>query len=187
MTASLNSIITDSAPGMASYVTGNKANNNQEGVFPDDTLARVRQSAHRYLGEYFAAPAGQGARHRDDLRRVRRDAGRQAPTRGSRRRHRHRRPVLDDGAHRPAVLMGGGRKWFLPNVRRRAPAGSRAYRLRVAGRHVGGVGRGPGQDRPAARPDRRLLAGGSTPTHGRDECRFARGAAGCSACSPTRT
>jgi alkaline phosphatase len=39
MTASLNSIITDSAPGMQNYVTGNKSNNNQEGVFPDDTTA----------------------------------------------------------------------------------------------------------------------------------------------------
>ena len=39
MTASLNSIVTDSAPGMANYVNGNKGQNNQEGVFPDDTSA----------------------------------------------------------------------------------------------------------------------------------------------------
>ena len=36
MTGSLNSIVTDSAPGMANYVNGNKAQNNQEGVWPDD-------------------------------------------------------------------------------------------------------------------------------------------------------
>jgi alkaline phosphatase len=37
MTHSLNSIITDSAPGMSSYVSGNKNANGQEGVFPDNT------------------------------------------------------------------------------------------------------------------------------------------------------
>jgi len=36
-TASLNSLVTDSAPGMSAYVLGNKNNNNEEGVFPDDT------------------------------------------------------------------------------------------------------------------------------------------------------
>ncbi len=38
-THSLNSIITDSSPGAACYSTGNKGNNNQHGVFPDDTTA----------------------------------------------------------------------------------------------------------------------------------------------------
>ena len=33
-TASLNSIVTDSAPGMSGYVSGNKNNNNEQGVFP---------------------------------------------------------------------------------------------------------------------------------------------------------
>mgnify|MGYP000982245729 CR=1 FL=1 len=37
-TASLNSLVTDSAPGMSAYVLGNKNNNNEEGVFPDDTI-----------------------------------------------------------------------------------------------------------------------------------------------------
>ncbi len=37
-TASLNSVITDSSPGMTAYVLGNKNNNNEEGVFPDDTV-----------------------------------------------------------------------------------------------------------------------------------------------------
>ena len=32
MTGSLNSVITDSSPGMAAYVTGQKGNNNQQGV-----------------------------------------------------------------------------------------------------------------------------------------------------------
>src|SRR5690606_3563163 len=38
MTASLNSVITDSAPGMTALSTGNKNSNNQMGVFPDNTI-----------------------------------------------------------------------------------------------------------------------------------------------------
>jgi alkaline phosphatase len=43
MTSALNAFITDSAPGMSSYVTGHKAANNMEGVYPDNTWpARAR-------------------------------------------------------------------------------------------------------------------------------------------------
>jgi alkaline phosphatase len=50
MTASLNSVITDSSPGMAAYSSGQKGNNNQQGVFPDNTAdpfdnPRVREHA----------------------------------------------------------------------------------------------------------------------------------------------
>jgi len=38
MTSSLNSLITDSAPGATVYAAGNKTNNGMEGVFPDNTL-----------------------------------------------------------------------------------------------------------------------------------------------------
>ena len=44
-THSLNSICTDSSPGASCYATGNKANNNQHGVFPDDTTTDRRQSS----------------------------------------------------------------------------------------------------------------------------------------------
>ncbi len=37
MTPALNAFVTDSAPGMSSYVTGHKAANNMEGVYPDNT------------------------------------------------------------------------------------------------------------------------------------------------------
>jgi alkaline phosphatase len=37
MTSALNAFVTDSAPGMSSYVTGHKAANNMEGVYPDNT------------------------------------------------------------------------------------------------------------------------------------------------------
>ena len=36
-TSSLNAMVTDSSPGASCYATGNKANNNEEGVFPDNT------------------------------------------------------------------------------------------------------------------------------------------------------
>ena len=49
MTSSLNSIVTDSAPGMARYVNGNKAANNQEGVFPDDTVSAFDNPRFEYL------------------------------------------------------------------------------------------------------------------------------------------
>ena len=43
MTSALNALVTDSAPGMSSYVTGHKAANNMAGVYPDNTWpARAR-------------------------------------------------------------------------------------------------------------------------------------------------
>lgn len=39
MTSSMDSLITDSAPGAHCYSTGNKTNNGMEGVFPDNTAA----------------------------------------------------------------------------------------------------------------------------------------------------
>lgn len=52
MTSALNAVITDSAPGMAAYVTGNKSNNNQQGVFPDNTPDDAFDNPRV---EYFAA------------------------------------------------------------------------------------------------------------------------------------
>ncbi|HET8870731.1 MAG TPA: alkaline phosphatase [Aquabacterium sp.] len=116
MTASLNSIVTDSAPGMSNYVSGNKANNNQEGVFPDDTTAKFDNPRVEYLSEYlhrtkgtttgivttadiFDATPAANAVHTQD-----RGAG---------------SGIIDqylDDRHATglSVLMGGGRKWFLP-------------------------------------------------------------------------
>ncbi|MES2825105.1 MAG: alkaline phosphatase [Pseudomonadota bacterium] len=118
MTASLNSIVTDSAPGMANYVTGNKANNNEEGVWPDDTLAKFDNPRMEYMSEYLARTQGKklgivttadvfdatpaaNAVHTQD-----RGAG---------------TGIVDqfyDDANKTGltVLLGGGRKWFLPNT-----------------------------------------------------------------------
>ena len=115
-TASLNSVVTDSAPGMTAYVSGNKNNNNEEGVFPDDTLDPFDNPRIEYLSEYLhrtqgkalgivttadvfdATPAG-NAIHTSN-----RGAGTGIVDQ-----------FLDDRSlHGLSVLMGGGRKWFLP-------------------------------------------------------------------------
>lgn len=115
MTASLNSIVTDSAPGMSNYVTGNKAQNNQEGVFPDDTTNAFDNPRVEYLSEYlhrlkgtstgivttadvFDATPAANAVHTSD-----RGAGTGIVDQ-----------YLDDrNLTGLSVLMGGGRKWFL--------------------------------------------------------------------------
>lgn len=58
MTFSLNSVITDSSPGMAAYVTGAKGNNNQEGVFPDNTPDPFDNPRVEYLGELLRRRRG---------------------------------------------------------------------------------------------------------------------------------
>lgn len=118
MTASLNSIVTDSAPGMQNYVTGNKSNNNQEGVFPDDTLDAFDNPRVEYLSEYLHNLQGKslGVVTTADVF----DA-----TPASMAIHTSARGngtgIVDqflDDRHLSglSVLMGGGRKWFLPNA-----------------------------------------------------------------------
>lgn len=117
MTSSLNSIVTDSAPGMQNYVTGNKANNNEEGVLPDDTLDAFDNPRVEYLSEYLHNLQGKslGVITTADVF----DA-----TPASMAIHTSARgngtgivdQFLDDRAQTGlTVLMGGGRKWFLPN------------------------------------------------------------------------
>jgi len=60
MTASLNSAITDSSPGMAAYSTGQKNSNNQEGVFPDNTADPFDNPRIEYLGELLRRTRGRG-------------------------------------------------------------------------------------------------------------------------------
>ena len=116
MTASLNSIVTDSAPGMQNYVTGNKAQNNQEGVWPDDTSDKFDNPRVEYVSEYLARTQGKklGIVTTADVF----DA-----TPASNAIHTQDRGagtgIVDqffDDADKTGltVLMGGGRKWFLP-------------------------------------------------------------------------
>jgi alkaline phosphatase len=60
MTSSLNSLITDSSPGMAAYSTGQKNNNNQEGVFPDNTSDAFDNPRIEYIGELLRRTRGPG-------------------------------------------------------------------------------------------------------------------------------
>lgn len=121
MTASLNSIVTDSAPGMANYVNGNKANNNQEGVFPDDTNDAFDNPRVEYLSEYLHRTQGKalGIVSTADVF----DATPAANAVHTANRGNGTGIVdqyLDDrNLTGLSVLMGGGRKWFLPN-----PSGS---------------------------------------------------------------
>lgn len=116
-TASLNSIVTDSSPGMQNYVTGNKSANNQEGVWPDDTTAAFDNPRFEYMSEYLARTQGKklGVVATSDIF----DA-----TPASMAIHTSNRGAgtgivdqfFDDRATTGlTVLMGGGRKWFLPN------------------------------------------------------------------------
>lgn len=123
MTASLNSIVTDSAPGAACYSTGNKSNNNQEGVFPDDTTSSTFSQNKwdnprvEHMGNYLARTQGKalGIVSTADVE----DA-----TPASFGVHTQDRGAgtgicdmfLDESAafHNLRVLMGGGRKWFIP-------------------------------------------------------------------------
>ena len=60
MTSSLNAVITDSSPGMSSYVTGQKAANNQEGVYPDNTADAFDNPRVEYIGELLRRTRGAG-------------------------------------------------------------------------------------------------------------------------------
>ncbi|MGH9373016.1 MAG: alkaline phosphatase, partial [Vicinamibacterales bacterium] len=60
MTGSLNSVITDSSPGMACYATGQKNSNNQEGVFPDNTPDPFDNPRIEYVGELLRRTRGAG-------------------------------------------------------------------------------------------------------------------------------
>jgi alkaline phosphatase len=116
-TASLNSIVTDSAPGAACYSTGNKGNNNQQGVFPDDTTDNGDNPRVEMIGEFLARTQGKslGIITTSDVF----DA-----TPGAFGSHTQSRSAgtgicdfyLDEAVSKSnlKVLMGGGRKWFLP-------------------------------------------------------------------------
>jgi alkaline phosphatase len=116
-TASLNSIVTDSSPGMSSYASGNKHNNNEEGVFPDDTTDPFDNPRIEYLSEYLHRTQGKalGIVTTADVF----DA-----TPAAMAVHTSNRGagtgIVDqflDDRHRTGlkVLMGGGRRWFLPS------------------------------------------------------------------------
>ena len=123
-TASLNSIITDSSPGAACYSTGNKSNNNQHGVFPDDTnpvsgdgSANFDNPRVELIGEYLARTQGKSlgiVTTSDVFDATPASFGSHTQSRGA------GTGIVDQyfddrNLSGLTVLLGGGRKWFLPN------------------------------------------------------------------------
>jgi alkaline phosphatase len=122
-THSLNSIVTDSAPGMACYATGNHSNNGQEGVYPANVTSPFYYPRVEYMAEYLhrtrgaslglvttadiedATPAA-NAVHTGD-----RNAGT-----GVCDQYLDESDAEGSGRYGTGltVLMGGGRRWFLP-------------------------------------------------------------------------
>ncbi len=117
-TASLNSVITDSAPGMTAYVSGNKNNNNEEGVFPDDTVDPFDNPRIEYLSEYLHRTQGKalGIVTTSDVFDAT-PAGNAVHTSNRGAGTGIVDQYLDDrGNTGLTVLMGGGRKWFVPST-----------------------------------------------------------------------
>jgi alkaline phosphatase len=123
-THSLNSVITDSAPGMACYSTGTHSQNGQEGVFPAHMTSPFYFPRVEYMAEYLHRTQGKslGIVSTADLE----DA-----TPAANAVHTGNRGAgtgivdqyLDEsdseGTRRSGsglrVLLGGGRRWFLPS------------------------------------------------------------------------
>jgi alkaline phosphatase len=115
-THSLNSIITDSAPGMACYVTGNHAQNGQEGVYPANMTNAFYYPRVEYLSEYLHRLRGTslGIVSTADLEDATPAAN--AVHTGNRNLGQGIIDQYFDDRHRTglSVLLGGGRRWFLP-------------------------------------------------------------------------
>lgn len=117
-THSLNSIVTDSAPGMACYATGNHAVNSQEGVYPAHVTNAFFAPRVEYLAEYLHRFKGTalGLVTTADVE----DATPAANAVHTANRNAGTGVVdqyLDERSNTGlAVLMGGGRRWFMPNT-----------------------------------------------------------------------
>ena len=122
-THSLNSFVTDSAPGMACYTSGAHAKNGQEGVYPANIVNPFFYPRVEYLAEYLHRTQGKslGIVSTADLE----DATPAATAVHTGNRNAGTGIIdqfLDesdlagtgDSGTGLRVLMGGGRRWFLP-------------------------------------------------------------------------
>ncbi|HMA93036.1 MAG TPA: alkaline phosphatase, partial [Polyangiaceae bacterium] len=123
-THSLNSIVTDSAPGMACYVTGSHANNGQEGVYPANVSSPFLYPRVEYLSEYLHRTQGKslGLVSTADLEDATPAAnavhtGSRGAGTGIVDQYFDEADVRDSYRYGTGlrVLLGGGRRWFLPN------------------------------------------------------------------------
>ncbi|TMB26509.1 MAG: alkaline phosphatase [Deltaproteobacteria bacterium] len=116
ITHSLNSIVTDSAPGMACYTTGNHAQNGQEGVYPARMTNPFYYPRVEYMSEYLHRVKGTstGIVSTADLEDATPAAN--AVHTGNRNAGTGIVDQYFDERNNTGltVLMGGGRRWFLP-------------------------------------------------------------------------
>jgi alkaline phosphatase len=118
-THSLNSIVTDSSPGMGCYTTGNHSQNGQEGVYPANVTNPFYQPRVEYMAEYLRRMKGTstGIVTTADVE----DATPAANAVHTGNRNLGQGIVdqyLDErGNTGLVVLLGGGRRWFLPSTK----------------------------------------------------------------------
>jgi alkaline phosphatase len=146
---------------MSSYVSGNKNNNNEEGVFPDDTTDPFDNPRIEYLSEYLHRTQGKalGLVTTSDVF----DA-----TPAANAIHTSSRGAgtgivdqyLDDrGLTGLTVLMGGGRKWFLPATTPGSARGDRTdYAFSSTDAHTADIVKRWGAAPGAMDKERNLLA-----------------------------
>jgi alkaline phosphatase len=122
-THSLNSFVTDSAPGMACYTSGAHAQNGQEGVYPANMVNPFFYPRVEYLAEYLHRTRGKslGIVSTADLEDATPAAtavhtGNRGAGTGIIDQFLDESDFQDTGDSGTGlrVLMGGGRRWFLP-------------------------------------------------------------------------
>lgn len=160
-TASLNSVVTDSSPGMTAYVSGNKNNNNEEGVFPDDTLNTFDNPRVEYLSEYLHRTRGKalGIVTTADVFDAT-PAGNAVHTSSRGDGTGIVDQFFDDRKLSGlTVLMGGGRKWFVPAS---TPGSARAeksdYAFSATDAHTADIVKAWGASPGAIDTERNLIA-----------------------------
>jgi alkaline phosphatase len=122
-THSLNSFVTDSAPGMACYTSGAHAQNGQEGVYPAHIVNPFFYPRVEYLAEYLHRTQGKslGIVSTADLEDATPAAtavhtGNRGAGTGIIDQFLDESDLANTGESGTGlrVLMGGGRRWFLP-------------------------------------------------------------------------
>jgi len=122
-TPSLNSIITDSAPGMAGYSTGAHAQNGQEGVYPAHIVDPFSYPRVEYISEYLHRTHGAslGVVSTADLEdatpaSIAVHTGNRNAGTGIIDQYLDEADLSGTGDYGTGlrVLLGGGRRWFLP-------------------------------------------------------------------------
>ncbi|MET0594056.1 MAG: alkaline phosphatase [Polyangiaceae bacterium] len=121
---SLNSIVSDSAPGMACYSTGAHSKGGQEGVYPANMVSPFYYPRVEYMAEFLHRTKGTvlGLVTTADLEDA--TPGANAVHTGNRNagtgivdQYFDEGDIAGSGAYGTGlrVLLGGGRRWFLPS------------------------------------------------------------------------